>query len=85
MAPQSYKVVSTHDHEISGWTILSILLHSRAPHLGGMNCNVQSDIATLAFNNGEKLKIFIAGFSDSSKKLCSLEKLSPLPDFFSST
>ena len=27
MAPQAYKVVSTHAHEISGWTILSRLLH----------------------------------------------------------
>ena len=85
MATQSYKVVSTHYHEISGWTILSRLIHSRAPHLGGINGDVQSDIATLAFRNGEQLEFFIAGFSDSSKKLCSLEKLSPLPYFFSST
>ena len=52
MAPQSYKAVSTHAHEISVWTILSRLIHSSAPHLGGMNDDVQYDIATLAFNNG---------------------------------
>ena len=51
MAPQAYKFFSTHAHEISGWTILSRLLHSRAPHLGGINGSVQSDISTLAFNN----------------------------------
>ena len=49
MAPQAYKVVSTRDHEISVWTILYRLLHSRAPHLGGMNDDVQSNLATLAF------------------------------------
>ena len=58
MAPQAYKVVSTHAHEISGWTILSRLLHSHAPHLVGINGDVQYDIATLAFRNGEKLEDF---------------------------
>ena len=52
MAPQAYKVVSTHAHEISGWKILSRLLHSRDPHIGGMKGDVQSDLATLTFNNG---------------------------------
>ena len=58
MAPQAYKIVSTHAHEISGWTILSGLLHLRSPHLGGMNGDVQSDLATLAFENGEQLEDF---------------------------
>ena len=58
MAPQDYKVVSTHAHEISGWTILSRLLHSRAPNLGGMNGDVQYNLATLALNNGEQLEDF---------------------------
>ena len=53
MLPQAYKVVSTHAHEISGWNILYRLIHSRAPNLGGMNGDVQYDLATLAFNNGE--------------------------------
>ena len=56
MAPQVYKVVSTNDNEISGWTILSRLIHSRAHHLGGMNGDVQYDLATLAFKNGEQLE-----------------------------
>ena len=56
MAPQAYKVVSTHAHEISVWTILSRLIHSRAPHLGGMNGDVKYDLATLAFKNGEQLE-----------------------------
>ena len=58
MTPQYYKFFSTHAHEISGWNILIILLHSRAPHLVGMNGVVQFDIATLAFNNGEQLEYF---------------------------
>ena len=58
MSPQAYKVVSTHAHEISGWTILSRLLHPRVPHLGGMNGDVKYDLATLAFKNGEQLEDF---------------------------
>ena len=58
MAPQAYKVVITHAHEISGWTILSILLHSRVLQLGGMNGDVQSDISTLVLKNGEQLEGF---------------------------
>ena len=85
MSSQSYKVVNTHAHEISGYTIISIIPHSRAPHLGGMNSDVKSDIATMEFNNGEKLKTFIAGFSDSNKKLCSLDNFSLLQEFYYST
>ena len=51
MAPQAYKVVSTHAHEISGCKVLSRLLHSPVPHLGGMNDDVQSNLSTLALNN----------------------------------
>ena len=58
MSPQAYKVVGTHDHEISRWTILSRLLHSHSPHFGGMNGDVESDLATLAFKNGEQLEDF---------------------------
>ena len=58
MAPQSYKVVSNHTHEISVWTILSRLLHLNAPHLGGMNGDVQSDLATTEFKNKEQLEDF---------------------------
>ena len=54
MAPQACKVSSTNAHEILGGTILSRLIHSRAPHLGGINVNVQYYLATLAFNNGEQ-------------------------------
>ena len=41
MAPKAYKVVITHAHEMSGWKILSRLLHSRAPNNGGINSDVQ--------------------------------------------
>ena len=58
MAPQDYKVVSTHAHDISGWNILSRLIHSCDPHLGGMNDDVKSDLATQTFNNGEQLEYF---------------------------
>ena len=58
MAPQYYKVVSTHAHEISGWTSISGLLHSRVPHLGWMNGDVKSGLATLAFKNREQIEAF---------------------------
>ena len=58
MEPQAYKIVNTHDHEISEFTILSRLLYSHAPHLGGMNGDVQSDLATLKFKNGKQLEYF---------------------------
>ena len=58
MAPQAYKIVSTHAHETSGWIIFSRLLNSRAPHLGGMNGDIHSDLSTLAFRNGEQLEDF---------------------------
>ena len=51
MAPQAYKVVNTHSHKISVFTIISIILHSRAPHFRGENGDVKSDLSTLAFNN----------------------------------
>ena len=56
MEPQAYKVVSTHAHEISGWTILSRIFHSYTPHHLVMNGGVQSDLATLTFKNGEQLE-----------------------------
>ena len=55
MATNAYKVFSTHSHEISGWKILSRLVHSRAPNLGGINGDFQSELATPEFNNGEQL------------------------------
>ena len=58
MAPQAYKIISTHAHETSGSIILSRLLHSRATRLGGMNGDFKSDLATLAFRNGEQLEDF---------------------------
>ena len=58
VAPQAYKIFNTHSHEISGWTILYRLLHVRSPHIGGMNVDVKSGLATLAFNNGEQLEDF---------------------------
>ena len=58
MAPHAYKVVKTHAHEISGWKIRSIILHSRTAHPGGMNGDVQSTLSTLAFKNKEQLEYF---------------------------
>ena len=58
MAPQAYKVVSTHAHEISGWTIISRLIHSSDPLLGGTYVDVQYDLATLAFKIREQLEDF---------------------------
>ena len=72
MAPQAYKVVSTNAHEISGWKILSRLIHSRARNLGGMNDDVQSDLVNLEFNNENNLNISMAELSDSNRRLYSL-------------
>ena len=58
MSHQMYKFVSTHAHEISGWKILSRILHSHSPNLGGTKGDVQSDLATLAFKNGEQIEVF---------------------------
>ena len=58
MVPQAHNVVNTHAHKISGWKILSRMIHSRSPHLEGMNGDVQSDLDTLPFNNGEQLEDF---------------------------
>ena len=58
MAPQAYKVVNTHANEISVWKILSIIIHLRTPHIGGMNGVDQSDLSTLEFKNGEQLDNF---------------------------
>ena len=58
MAPQAYKVVSTHAHEISGLTMIFRLLHSLFPNFGGVNGDVHYDLATLKFNNGEQLEYF---------------------------
>ena len=52
MAPQAYKVVNTHAHEIYGWKNLSRLLHVHAPTIGGINGHIQSDLANLTFKNG---------------------------------
>ena len=58
MEPQAYKVVRTHTHDISGWNIISRLLHSRDPYLVGMNGDVQSDISNPALKNVEKIEDF---------------------------
>ena len=52
MANQAYNIVNTHSHEISVRKILSRLLHYCTPHIGGINCDVQYNLATLVFNNG---------------------------------
>ena len=85
MATKSYKAVRTNDHEISGYNIFSRLLHSRGTHLGGTDGDVRSIYPFWRSRTENKLKNFIAEFSDSNKKLCSLDKLSSLPDFSSGT
>ena len=57
MVTQSYNVVSTHANEISGYKFLSRILYSRAPNIGGMNGDVQSDLFTMAERN---LEIYIS-------------------------
>ena len=53
MDPQAYKVVTTHDHEILGRTIISRLIHAQSPNLRGIYGDFQYELATLAFNQGE--------------------------------
>ena len=52
MVPQANKVVNTHTYEISGWKILSKLIHSQHPHIGGMNYDVRYELGTMVFKNG---------------------------------
>ena len=82
MAPQAYKVFNTHAQEISGRTTISRLLHARGSHLMGMNGDVQSYIATIPLNNGEKIEHFTSEFLEFNRKLPSLEKIYLLHDFF---
>ena len=58
MVPQAYKFVNTYTYKISVWKILSIILHARAHHIGGMNGDIQYDLSTLAFKNREQLGDF---------------------------
>ena len=58
MEPQAHKDVNAHAHEISGQKSISSIIHVCAPHLGGMNGDVQSDLVTLEFKNGEQLEDF---------------------------
>ena len=58
LAPQAYKFVRTHFHEIPVWTILSRIIHSRAPDPGRMNGDVKYDLGTLEFKNREQLEYF---------------------------
>ena len=78
MANQAYKVFIIHAHEISGWKILPRLLHWCSPHLGGMDGDVQSDIATLAFKNWEQLEDFhIKTLRLHQEIIISVETVSP--------
>ena len=84
MAPQTYKVVSTRSCEISGWNVPSRLLQSRFPHLGFMNDDVQSDLATLDFNNGVQLEGFHGRIIRLQQEILHSGEISPLLDFSSS-
>ena len=85
MSTQAWKVFTTHAHEISGYKIISRIIHARDPHLGVMNVDIQSDIVTLELKNVEQIEVLITQFSGIDKKLNSLEKLYLLKDFYSST
>ena len=85
MEPQAFKVVTTHAHKMLVCTILSITISDRYSHLGGMNGDVKYYLSRLELKNGENLKNFMTLFSDLNKKLCSMEKLSLLLDFYSIT
>ena len=56
---QAYNVFNTYAHEIYGWKIISIII-------GGTNGDLQSDLSTLKFKNGEKLKISEHNYHNST-------------------
>ena len=85
MATQDYKGVNNHANEISGCTIISRLLYARAPHIGGMNGDIQSDLATLVFKNGEQLEDFHRIMIRLQQKMILSGELYILKDFSSST
>ena len=58
MEPQAFKVVTTHTNKIFVCTILSITISDRYSHLGGMNVDVQPDLATLEFKQRENVEGF---------------------------
>ena len=58
MTPQSYNVLNNPSYGILRWAIISRLLHSHAPHLVGMNGDVNSDLSILLFKNREQLEYF---------------------------
>ena len=59
MGTQSYKFAITHAHAISGWTILSKLLHAQSPYIGVLNGTVRSELYTLAFKKRYQLEGFL--------------------------
>ena len=52
MAPQVYKVVTTHAHKFLGQNILSRLLHYREPHIEGMNDDIYYEFSSLELKLG---------------------------------
>ena len=52
ISSKAYKVVSPHAHEMSGWKKLSRLIHSRSPHIEGINGDAKSDLFILVLKNG---------------------------------
>ena len=69
MVLQSYKFITTHDHEISVCNILSILLQELPPCIEGINIYFQFELATLAFKQGEKLESFYIRILIPQKKV----------------
>ena len=82
MAFQAYKVVTAHSHKISGWTILSRLLHTRAPRLVWIIGGVQCDLATLAFKQGEQLDFFLGGILTLHQEINVFHKVSLQQDVY---
>ena len=58
MEPQAFKVVTTHTNKIFVCTILSITISDRYSHLGGMNGDVQTNLATLEFKKRKNDEVF---------------------------
>ena len=56
MEPQAYKLITTHNHEVSGLSILSRIIHERAPRLEGINGGFKYDLYTLDFKQGEQME-----------------------------
>lgn len=57
-APQEYKVIIIHDHEVSGCNLISRIIHARSYHTRGINGDFKYDLSNLTFKQVKQLEEF---------------------------